>query len=217
MLTISRSRLTRLVALVATLALAVLLFAAVPVAHGTTESPASVLPPVSAAQAIAQIEAKDGVLRFDVAEDGSRFIWSGDPQLLDGMPAGSTPYVTQGYIYPEGTLKATNGVLADGSPEFPDKVLGQWSCWGWRLAPSAHADTAPWLTSHLFNFGSDWGEATLVSEGYSIDDLGVDLERAISGGTGDYAGASGVQLETNLGFNASHGGNFRYELRLDPQ
>ena len=215
MVTISHIRLTRPVAIVATLALAVLLFAVVPLAHGTTQSPASVLPSVSAAQAIAQIEAEDGVLRFDVAEDGSRFNWSGDPELRDGMPAGSTPYVTQGYIYPEGTLTDTNVVLEDGAPEFPDKVLGQWSCWGWRLAPSAHVDTAPWLTTHLLNFGSDWGEATVVSEGYSIDDLDVALERAIVGGTGAYTGASGVQLETNLGFNASRGGNFRFEVRLD--
>jgi hypothetical protein len=163
---------------------------------------------------LAQIEAEDGVLRFDVAEDGSRFVWSGNPLLVDGMPDGSTPYVTQGYIYPEGTLGESNGVLADGSPEFPDKVLGQWSCWGWRLGPSDHATGPMWLTSHLFNFGEGWGEATLMTEGYSIDDLGVALERVIAGGTGPYAGASGVQLETNLGFNESHGGNFRYELRL---
>jgi hypothetical protein len=217
MFTISPIRLTRPVAIVAALTLAVLLLAATPAAHGTTGSPDPVLPSVSAEQATSQIEAKDGVLRFDVAEDGSRFNWSGDPELRDGMPVGSTPYVAQGYIYPEGTLTDTNGVLEDGSPEFPDKVLGQWSCWGWRLAPSAHADTAPWLTTHLFNFGSGWGEATVVSEGYSVDDLGVALERAISGGTGEYAGASGVQLETNLGFNASRGGNFRFELRLDTQ
>jgi hypothetical protein len=184
-------------------------------AIGNVPSPAArhlVSPAVD--EVLAQIEAKDGVLRFDVAEDGSRFTWSGDPLLVDGMPAGSTPYVTQGYIYPEGTLGESNGVLADGSPEFPDKVLGQWSCWGWRLGPSGHASGPAWLTAHLFNFGDGWGEASLMSEGYSIDDLGVALERVIVGGTGPYAGADGVQQETNLGFNKSHGGNFRYELRL---
>lgn len=217
MFTTSRIRPTHLATRVATLALIVLFFAAAPFVYGASRSPATSLPPVTAAQAIAQIEVEDGVLRFDVAEDGTRFSWSGDPVMAEGMPAGSTPYVTQGYIYPEGTLTDSNGVTADGAPEFPDKVIGQWSCWGWRLAPSAHSDTAPWLTTHLFNFGSGWGEATLVSEGYSIDDLGIALERAISGGTGEYTGASGVQLETNLGFNPSRGGNFRYELHLDTQ
>jgi hypothetical protein len=73
---------------------------------------------------------------------------------------------------------------------------------------------ARWLTTHLFNFGGGWGEATLVSEGYSIDDLEVPLERAIVGGTGPYAAAQGVQEETNLGFNASNGINIRYEIQL---
>lgn len=214
MLTISRTRPTRS-ALVATIALATVLLAAAPAALGTDRSPAPLLPSVSAAEAIAQIADDDGVLRFDVTEDGSRFSWSGDPTLTEGMPAGSTPYVTQGYIYPEGTLTDSNGINADGSPEFPDKVIGQWSCWGWRLAPSASADTAPWLTTHLFNFGSEWGEATLISEGYGIDDVGVALDRAVSGGTGDYSGARGVQAETMLGVNPSRGGNFRHEVRLD--
>jgi hypothetical protein len=184
-------------------------------AHGGVAAKPSAAPAAfTAEEAIDQITGPDGVLRFDVAEDGSRFVWSGNPPLVDGMPTGSTPYVTQGYIYPEGTLGDSNGVLADGSPEFPDKVLGQWSCWGWRLGPSDHANGPTWLTAHLFNFGNGWGEATLMSEGYSIDDLGIALERVIVGGTGPYAGADGVQFETNLGFNKSQGGNFRYELRL---
>lgn len=214
MFTPTHTRSIRPIVQVTMVALAILLVTVAPTVGGANRAAAPPLPKISAAAAIAQIEGENGILRFDVAEDGSRFSWSGDPVLTEGMPAGSTPYVTQGYIYPEGTLTESNGVNADGSPEFPDKVIGQWSCWGWRLAPAAHADTAPWLTTHLFNFGSEWGDATLVSEGYSIDDLAVALERAIAGGTGEYVGASGVQLETNLGFNASRGGNFRYEVRL---
>jgi hypothetical protein len=149
-----------------------------------------------------------------VAEDATRFAWAGEPALEEGRPAGRTPFVSQGYIYPEGTLTNGNGVLADGAPEFPDKVLGEWSCYGWYLGGVVRAGTAPWLTTHLFNFGGAWGAATLVSDGYSIDDLDVPLERAITGGTGPYEGARGVQRETNLGFNPTEGVNFRYELRL---
>jgi hypothetical protein len=54
----------------------------------------------------------------------------------------------------------------------------------------------------------------LVSEGYSIDELEVSLHRALTGGTGPYEGASGVQLETNLGFNPSGGMNVRHEIRI---
>jgi hypothetical protein len=170
---------------------------------------------LSAAEAIDLITTDKGVLSFDVAEDGSRFVWSGDPKLTDGMPAIGTTYITQGYIYPEGTLNGSNGVLPDGSPEFPDKVLGQWTCYGWWIGDAAHAEKSPaWLTTHLFNFGGTLGEATIVTDGYSIDDLNAPLERAIVGGTGQYAESRGVQMETNLGYNPSKGMDFRYKVVL---
>jgi hypothetical protein len=172
---------------------------------------------VSADEALDQIMAEDGMLRFDVAEDGTRFVWSGEPELVDGLPTGSTSFVTQGYIFPAGTLTDSNGVKADGSPEFLSKVLGQWSCWGWRLGPSDHTAAAPWLNTHLFNFGEQVGDVTLVSEGYSIDLFNVAVERVVSGGTGPFAGATGVQQETLLGFNASNGANFTYEVSVVEQ
>lgn len=201
-------------ALLAVVALAAAALVGAP-ARGTATAP-PVAPPsgVTADEAIKLVTSADGVLRFDVAENGTLLTWSGEPELKDGLPVRRTTYATQGYLYPEGTLTASNGVLPDGSPEFPDKVVGMWSCWGWYFGAGAPAGVAPWLQSHLINFGGAWGEATLVSEGYGIDDLGVVLERAIVGGTGPYAAARGVQRETTLGFNASNGANFRYEIRL---
>jgi hypothetical protein len=178
---------------------------------GARSAPAAVL---TAEEAIELIESEDGVLVFEVAENAINYAWAGDPELTDGLPTDRTAFLTQGYIYPEGTLTNGNGVLADGSPEFPNKVLGQWSCWGWYAGSEAPADLPRWLTTHLFNFGGEWGTATLVSEGYSIDEMEVALERAIVGGTGPYDGARGVQMETNLGFNATNGINVRYEIRL---
>ncbi len=216
MLTTLRPKLTGLFAVPAAVALAAAALAGAPAAAGSDEaSPGATA--LSAEAAIARIAGEDGVLRFDVAEDATRFAWAGEPELADGRPVERTPFVSQGYIYPEDTLTGADGVLADGSPEFPDRVLGEWSCYGWYLGGPARAGTAPWLTTHLFNFGGAWGEATLVSDGYSIDDLGVTLERAITGGTGPYEGARGVQRETNLGFNPTEGLNFRYELRLAGQ
>jgi len=104
-------------------------FAIVAVAFSAV-SAASVRAAPTASDAISQIEVEDGVLRFDVAENASNFGWAGDPELVDGLPAVRTAFMSQGYIYPEGTLTEDNGVNPDGSPEFPDKVLGQWSCWG---------------------------------------------------------------------------------------
>ena len=207
-------RLLGLFAVLAALSLAAVALVSAPAAAGSGEAAVAAAPALTAEEAIAQIEGEDGVLRFDVAEDAIGYAWAGDPELTDGLPAKRTAFLTQGYLYPEGTLTEDNGVNPDGSPEFPDKVLGQWSCYGWFLGADAPAGSARWLTTHLFNFGGAWGEATLVSEGYSIDDLGVALERAITGGTGPYEGASGVQRETNLGFNPTKGVNFRYEVRL---
>ena len=58
------------------------------------------------------------------------------------------------------------------------------------------------------------GRGVLASEGYSIDDVDAPLARAIVGGTGTFAGSAGVQMETNLGYNASNGIDVRYEIRL---
>jgi hypothetical protein len=203
MFTSSRSKLTVLFSILAIMVLGV-----------TASAGAAPASSLTADEAIAQIEGEDGVLRFDIAENATNYAWAGEPALVDGLPATRTAFFTQGYIYPEGTLTESNGVLPDGSPEFPDKVLGQWSCWGWYQGTEAPAGMPTWVTSHLYNFGAAFGEATLVSEGYSIDDFDVPQERAIVGGTGPYAGAGGVQVETNLGFNASNGLNFRQEIRL---
>jgi hypothetical protein len=214
MFAIPRLYAVRFVALIAIIALTGVALMGSP-SRGSAGSPAAAAPAAfSADDAIDQITRSDGTLRFDVAENGTIFAWSGDPELKDGLPVQRTAFVSQGYIYPAGTLTEGNGVLADGSPEFPDKVLGQWSCWGWNVSADAAAGEATWIVSHLLNFGAEPGEATLVSEGYSIDTLDVVLERAVTGGTGPYMGATGIQTETNLGYNASEGMNFHYEIHL---
>lgn len=214
MVTASRSTSVRRFVLLIVAALVAVALVGSP-GHSAAQTPAAAVSTLTADEATELVTGADGVLRFDVAEDGTRFVWSGDPPLTDGLPAGATTYITQGYIYPAGTLDGINGVLADGSPEFPDKVLGLWTCYGWWVGDAAHSGkTAPWITTHLFSFGQEWGEAMLVSEGYSIDEVETPLARAIVGGTGTYAGATGVQCETNLGFNPSNGIDFRYEIHL---
>jgi len=71
------------------------------------------------------------VIEFDVAEDMTRFVMDEAPVYEEsGLPAHGNPFVTVGYIYPKGTLDGSNGVLADGQPAFPDKVIGKWVCRG---------------------------------------------------------------------------------------
>jgi hypothetical protein len=171
---------------------------------------------VSADEAISTLTAEDGVLRFDVAEDMTQFAFDPDLTHDDGMPAYGATFITSGYIYPAGTLDGSNGVNADGSPEFPDQVLGQWVCRGWFVGEGARTTTgAMVITSQIYNFGDSLGQATLTSDGYELADVGVEIERAITGGTGPFASAGGVARQTFLGFNASEGVSLQYELDIE--
>ncbi|MGH2558476.1 MAG: hypothetical protein ACRDJH_05375 [Thermomicrobiales bacterium] len=167
---------------------------------------------------VAQVDGtliQDGILKFDVAEDMSRFVFNAAPVHEDGMPAFGNPFITQGYIYPYGTLDGSNGVLADGSPEFPDKVLGQWTCRGWFVGDGAHTTSGPMvITTQLYSFGEEFGESTLVTEGYELADVEVAIARAVTGGTGEYSGARGEAQQTFLGFNATEGVSLRFEIAV---
>lgn len=154
-------------------------------------------------------------ISFDVAENMNRFVFDKDVAFEDGMPSHGSSFVTQGYIYPKGTLQNGNGVLADGSPEFPDLVLGQWTCRGWFVGDGAHSTSGAWvITTQVYSFGEDLGAETLVSDGYEIADVGIVFRRAITGGTGEYAGAGGVADQVFLGFNASEGVNLTFDITL---
>jgi hypothetical protein len=171
---------------------------------------------VAPANGRAQETAPRQTLAFDVAEDMSRFVFDADVSHEDGMPKHGTAFITQGYIYPAGTLTESNGVLADGSPEFPELVLGEWTCRGWFVGEGAHAKSGPMvITTQLYNFGETLGAELLVSEGYELADVGVAIDRAITGGTGQYAGAYGEAHQTFLGFNASEGVNLRFEIDVE--
>jgi hypothetical protein len=117
------------------------------------------------------------------------------------------------------TLNDSNGIVVkeDGTvaPEFPDKVIGEWTCRGWFIGNGAKTVTGPWvITTQFYNCGDEYGDVTLVTEGYEIADLNEAIERAITGGTGRYKAARGEEDQTLLGFNASEGVNLRFELSV---
>lgn len=82
------------------------------------------------------------VIKFDIAEDATRFVFDEAP-VDEGskLPLYGNPFVTQGYIYPPGTLGPSNGVLATGEPEFPELVIGEWTCRGWFVGDGALSTT----------------------------------------------------------------------------
>ncbi|MCB0193696.1 MAG: hypothetical protein KDJ65_17240 [Anaerolineae bacterium] len=163
------------------------------------------------------VEADTQLLKFDVAEDMSRFVFDESVTFEeDGMPAYGSSFITQGYIYEYGTIDDTSGVLPNGEPEFPEKVIGEWTCRGFFVGDGAHSASGPMvITTQLYNFGDELGVKTLVTEGYELAEFDVAITRAITGGTGEYVGATGEAHQTLLGFNASEGVNLRYEIEVE--
>jgi hypothetical protein len=187
--------------------------------HEANQAAAAMERPPSALTADAVLTrstASDGTLRFDIAEDGTRLVWADQPVFTDRHTAYGAPFLTQGYIYPTGVLSAVaDGVNADGSPEFPEHVVGEWTCYGWYVGGGSRATTGPWiLATQIFQFGNAWGAVTLVSEGYGAIANGNVVARAITGGTGPFATARGEMRATPLGINETSGSNARYEVRL---
>ncbi len=143
-------------------------------------------------------------LEVDIAEDGTRFVIDEAPVFDDGFPAHGNAFITQGYIYPAGTLTGSNGVNPDGSAEFPGEVIGEWSCTGYFIGDGAHATEGAWVyTTQLFAFGDNPGNGaeTIVVTGYEGAEVGAIVTGAITGGTGSYASAIGDANQELLGIN----------------
>jgi len=146
----------------------------------------------------------DPPTRFDVAEDHTRFVFAPVPVHADGQPDYGNPFVTQGYIYEAGTLDfGGEGVNPDGTPVFPDKVIGTWTCDGWYVGDGAHTTTGTIIVSRqVFQFDDG---SVIVSQGAELADYGIPMQRVITGGLGGYRGIEGVLVQTNLGMSDGFG------------
>ncbi len=67
-------------------------------AHGAAKPVAAVSSMLTADEAIKVVTGANGTLTFDVAENGTVFAWSGDPELKDGLPIARTSFISQGRI-----------------------------------------------------------------------------------------------------------------------
>ena len=59
----------------------------------------------------------------------------------------------------------------------------------------------------VFDFGGFDGDDAVITNGVEISDIGVEVRRAIVGGTGEHVGAVGVQHQVLEAFNDSAGVN----------
>jgi hypothetical protein len=148
---------------------------------------------------------------FDVAEDLTRFVYAETPRFDDDMPAYGNAFVTQGYIYPAGTLDGgVEGTLPDGSPTFPDKVIGTWTCDGYCVGQGMRTKTGTFVVSRqIFQF---FDSGLLITQGPELVDAGQPVERAVTGGTGDYADAGSSITQVMLGMTDGYGARLQMAL-----
>ncbi|MGB5809921.1 MAG: hypothetical protein WBG86_05275 [Polyangiales bacterium] len=159
-----------------------------------------------------------GPYGFDVAENMARFAFDDAPLDEDGLPAYGNSFVTQGYIYPFGFLVNHDGANPDGSPAFPELVIGLWTCRGHFVGDGAKTNSGPWVvTTQVYDFfetpgyepGKAGGRHNLISEGYEIADIDEPVRRAVTGATGGASAAGGDLTQELLGFNESGGVDLR--------
>lgn len=145
----------------------------------------------------------------DVAEDPSRFVFDGDHLIdegdLAGLPAYGDGFVTQGWIYPAGTLSEDDpGVECEFNEEgLPTSCvplyepIGVWTCYGYHVGEGA-ATLAGYavVTTQIFDFGEGDGSQSIVTAGMESIGLGEVTYRSITGGTGTYSKARGQQTQT---------------------
>ena len=155
--------------------------------------------------------AESSPMSFDVAEDLSRFVYASAPVFEDGMPAYGNAFVTQGYIYEDGTLDTgAEGTLEDGRPAFPDKVIGRWTCDGFFVGDGARTTTgAMVITRQVFEF--DNGDI-LINQGAELADIDVSAPRVITGGTGAYSDIGSEMSQTLLGMTDGFGVRLSIEI-----
>jgi hypothetical protein len=163
------------------------------------------------AAVLASPAAAEALTAFDVAEDLTRFVYAETPRFDDGMPAYGNAFVTQGYIYPAGTLDGgIEGTLPDGRPAFPEKVIGVWTCDGYFVGEGMRTKTGTFVVSRqVFQF---FGEGLLVTDGPEIVNPGQAVERAIVGGTGEYAEAGPEIVQVMLGMTDGYGARLQFRL-----
>jgi hypothetical protein len=143
----------------------------------------------------------------DVAEDMNLFV---EPRVPVGTePLRGSFFVTEGKIFPAGTIPAVGGDQFD--PNGITGSLGTWFCKGTFLARGSVFDKTPMavLSDQLYLLPNDKQSiSTTGTEG------SVPAVRAVIGGTGAYAGYTGEQRQEFLGFNKTGGVNLRVTVTL---
>lgn len=141
----------------------------------------------------------------DVSEDMDRYV---EHNVAPGEePVRGSYFVTQGNIFPAGTIPGAGEQFDPNSPG----SQGTWFCKGVFLVRGSVMDKEPMavLSDQFFLMPDDKRSiATVGTEGNGV------AMRTVVGGTGPYAGYVGEQRQQFLGFNKTGGVNLRVTITL---
>jgi hypothetical protein len=102
--------------------------------------------------------------------------------------------------------------MADGSPAFPNQVIGTWTCDGYLVSDGMRTETGTIvITRQIIRFTD--GDL-LITQGPELADVEVPVVRAVTGGTGEYATAPAEIRQTLLGMSDGYGVRLQMELGL---
>jgi hypothetical protein len=157
---------------------------------------------------------------IDIAVDCNRYIENA------AQPGTGGSFLQEGIIYRPGTLAAHCpngngcGVNRDGTPEFPNAVIGRWRCWGSFV--QAAAGSPPLYSTQIYELRYDNGDTTpgehaLVSHGPEWGNSDVPLKRVIAGGYGRFQAAYGAVAQSRIGFNQTQCENYTLDFKLRTQ
>lgn len=189
--------------------------------------------------ASAAVQADQGrFFSIDIAGDCNRFITEGkghlDPEL---NPVFGDNFVQEGIIYPGGTFETMCpetldcGLTEDGEPEFPEKVIGKWTCYGAFIGDGLVTEAGSWVVStQVYDFGAERVEKAdespsdvftpgvegLVSHGTERVDF-EPFKRAVTGGFGRFKNVRGDVEQVKVAFNQTTCENFTFTFRIQPR
>jgi hypothetical protein len=164
------------------------------------------------------------IFSVDVVADCNRYVEE------TALPSMGATFIQEGIIYRPGTLAAHCpggngcGLNPDGTPEFPEAVIGKWRVWGSFVRnigtvsagpPSYSTQVYEFIGAALGDDALEPGEHALVSHGPEWVNLEVPFERAIAGGYGRFKSADGEVAQTKIGFNQTHCENYTFHFKLN--
>jgi hypothetical protein len=180
--------------------------------------------------AAAQATESNATFSVDVVADCNRFISEGIGHPHPG-PVFGDYFMQEGLIYEGGTLAANCdggdgcGLNEDGTPEFPQAVIGKWTCYGSFVGKGGATTEGVWLYStQVYEFDVEQiepnvfapGKHALISHGPERNDLDVPWNRAITGGYGKFKRSVGQIQQTKIGFNQTDCENFTVDFKIRP-